>query len=317
MNEKLSQVLALSGGVGGAKLALGLSHTVRAEDLCVAVNVGDDFQYLGLVISPDLDAVLYTLSGVADPQQGWGRADESWQFMAEIERLGAESWFRIGDKDLAIHIERTRRLRRSESLSAIAEHFARRFGIASCVVPISNDSVRTILNTDNGVLDFQEYFVHQRCKPRVAEISFEGATTAHVTPKVLALLDDTELRAVVVCPSNPYLSIDPMLAIPGLRSALAKSKAPIVAVSPLIGKDCVKGPTAKIMRELGHEISCGSIVAHYKDLIDGIVVDAQDAGDMARLAIPFLAVPTFMNTLEDKVRLARHVLEFAESLRGK
>jgi len=307
-----SSVLALSGGIGGAKLVLGLEGVLPAGDLTVVVNTGDDFEHLGLAISPDIDTTLYTLAGLANPELGWGRADESWGCMQELERLGAESWFRLGDRDLAIHIERTRRLADGEPLADIVADFARRLSVASRVLPMSNDRVRTMVDTDEGTLAFQHYFVRRRCEPAVRAIRYEGAAQARPATDVSALLAG---EAVIICPSNPYLSIDPILAIPGWRSALKARATPIVAVSPLIGGAAVKGPTAKIMRELSIEVSPLAIARHYQGLIDGFVLDAVDATLAARFDVPVLVTNTLMRTVDDKKRLAREVLEFAATLR--
>jgi LPPG:FO 2-phospho-L-lactate transferase len=311
-----SAVLALCGGVGGAKLALGLQAVLAPGELRVVVNTGDDFEHLGLAISPDVDTTLYTLAGLANPELGWGRAQESWNFMTELERLGGESWFRLGDKDLAVHIERTRRLAAGESLGAIIADFAARLGVPSRVHPMSEDPVRTLLETDAGTLTFQDYFVRQRCMPAVQRIRYKGAAQAHPAAESLEALQSEALEAAVICPSNPYLSIEPILAIPGWRAALASCAAPVVAVSPLIGGQAVKGPTAKIMRELALEVSTQTIASHYFGLIDGLVVDPADAESATALSIPVLITPTLMRTIEDKARLARAVLEFARSLRG-
>jgi LPPG:FO 2-phospho-L-lactate transferase len=309
-------VLALCGGVGGAKLALGLQAVLAPGVLRVVVNTGDDFEHLGLAISPDVDTTLYTLAGLANPELGWGRAEESWNFMSELERLGGESWFRLGDKDLAVHIERTRRLSAGESLGAIIADFAARLGVPSHVHPMSEDPVRTLLETDAGTLTFQDYFVRQRCVPAVKRIRYKGAAQAHPAAEALEALQSEALEAVVICPSNPYLSIEPILAIPGWRAALASCPAPVVAVSPLIGGQAVKGPTAKIMRELALEVSTQTIASHYFGLIDGLVVDEADAESAAALSIPVLVTPTLMRTTADKARLAGAVREFASSLGG-
>ena len=245
------RVVALSGGVGGAKLALGLSRIMPPERLMVVANTGDDFEHLGLSISPDLDTMLYVLAGLDNPETGWGRRGETWTFMAALEALGGETWFRLGDGDLATHVERTRRLEAGETLSAIMADFARRLGIGARIVPMSDDPVRTRLDTGEGWLDLQDYFVRRRAEPAVRAVEFAGAATARPQPDILAALADPELRAVVICPSNPLISIGPILALPALRQALAACAAPVIAVTPLIAGRAVKGPTAKMMRELG------------------------------------------------------------------
>jgi LPPG:FO 2-phospho-L-lactate transferase len=310
-----ASVLALSGGVGGVKLALGLQGVLASGRLTVVVNTGDDFEHLGLAISPDIDTTLYTLAGLANAQFGWGRAEETWHFMGELERLGAESWFRLGDRDLAVHVERTRRLAAGEPLSAIVADFASRFGLATRVLPMTDARVRTLVETPGGTLSFQHYFVKHRCAPAVTRIRFEGAALARPPVAALQTLDRADLAAIVICPSNPYLSIDPILAVPGWREALSESRVPVVAVCPLIGGEAVKGPTAKIMRELGLETSAMTVAGHYAGLIRGFVLDEADAALAPHLGVPVRIAATLMRTSSDKERLAREVLSFARSLR--
>ncbi|MFG1426243.1 2-phospho-L-lactate transferase [Roseixanthobacter glucoisosaccharinicivorans] len=306
-------IVALCGGVGGAKLALGLEREFGAR-VSLVVNTGDDFEHLGLAISPDLDSVLYKLSGLSDEVRGWGRADESWNFMAALGEMGAETWFQLGDRDLALHVERTRRLRGGESLTQVTLSLCARLGIAARLLPMSDAPVRTLVHTDEGTLPFQRYFVERRCAPAVTGFTFEGAGVAQPTSEVLAALAAPDLRAVVICPSNPYLSIDPILAIPGLRAALAAVRAPVVAVSPIIGGQAIKGPTAKIMAELKVPATSAAIAAHYDTLIDGLVIDTADGDERARISTPVAAVPTLMKTADDSARLARDVLRFADAL---
>jgi LPPG:FO 2-phospho-L-lactate transferase len=307
-------VVALCGGIGGAKLALGLSHVVPGADLMLVANTGDDFEHLGLAISPDLDTIMYTLAGLDDPQRGWGRRNESWTFMAALEALGGETWFALGDGDLATHVERTRRLRAGEALSAIAADFCRRFGIAARLMPMTDDVVRTRLRTEEGRLDFQDYFVRRRCAPRVLEVIYDGAAAARAHADVLAALGDPRLRAVVICPSNPFLSIEPILAVPDLREAIARAAAPVVAVSPIIGGRAVKGPTAKMMSELGLEVSAAAVARRYRDLLDAYVLDGTDADAAGKLGIPVTVTNTLMTTLADRENLARDVLAGADAL---
>jgi LPPG:FO 2-phospho-L-lactate transferase len=239
-------VLALCGGIGGAKLALGLARTLGRGELTVLVNTGDDFDHLGLRISPDIDTVLYTLGGVADPERGWGRADETWNFMSAVRQMGGETWFQLGDRDLAMHVARTRYLRAGGILTDFVEDAARRLGIDARILPMTDDDVQTIVETDAGTLEFQRYFVEQRCRPEVRSLWFAGASRTRVSAAVSRAIFDA--RAIIICPSNPYLSIDPILAIPGVRTALLQTTAPIVAVSPIIGGAAVKGPTARSWR---------------------------------------------------------------------
>lgn len=311
------EVVALTGGVGGAKLALGLHRVLPPGALACIVNTGDDFVHLGLHVSPDLDTTLYTLAGCENPEQGWGRRDETWTFMRALEELGGETWFRLGDGDLALHVERTRRLAAGETLSAIMDDVRRRFGIASRLLPMSDDAVATRVHTPDAELPFQDYFVRLRAAPEVRAIGFAGAAQARASAALAEVLGSPRLRAIVVCPSNPYLSIDPILAVPGLAAALRAPGVPVVAVSPLIGGRAVKGPTAKIMRELGIEASNRAIAAHYGDLLDGLVIDESDCSAELPHGLPTRATRTLMKSLADREMLARATLEFAGHLRRR
>ena len=311
MSRSEGFVLALSGGIGGAKLALGLYRILPPGALMVAANTGDDFEHLGLAISPDIDTLLYTLAGLDNPELGWGRRDETWTFIKALDSLGGETWFNLGDGDLATHVERTRRLAAGESLSQIADDFRRRLGISARLLPMSDDRVRTRLRTAEGWLDFQDYFVRQRCRPVVREIAFAGADQARPQPNFLAALADKNLRAVVICPSNPFISIDPILSLPGIREALRACQAPVVAVSPIIGGKAVKGPTAKMMAELGLPVNAAAVARHYGELLDHYVADETDANEIGDLGLPVTVTRTFMLSLEDREALARVVLEAA------
>jgi LPPG:FO 2-phospho-L-lactate transferase len=307
-------VLALSGGVGGAKLALGLYRILPPDTLTVVANTGDDFEHLGLSISPDIDTLLYTLSGQSNVELGWGRQGETWTFMTALEKLGGEAWFRLGDGDLATHVERTRRLAAGETLSVIVDDFRRRFGIAAQLLPMSDDNVRTRLDTDEGWLDFQDYFVRLHCEPKVRRLEFAGSETARPHSNFLAALADPKLRAVVICPSNPFISIDPILSIAGVRDALRLCRAPVVAVSPIIGGKAVKGPTAKMMEELGSPVDAAAVAQHYRNLIDIYIADETDREAVAGLDIPTVLAPTLMVTLEDRETLAQIVLNAADRI---
>jgi len=309
-------VVALSGGIGGAKLALGLSRVLPPEDLLVVANTGDDFEYLGLSISPDIDTVMYTLSGLANPELGWGRRDETWSFMETLATLGGETWFRLGDRDLAVHVERARRLRAGESLTAITADLCARLGVACRVVPMSDDRVRTQVRTaEDGWIAFQDYFVRRQCAPVVRELAFAGAASARPQPDFLAALRDPRLCAVVICPSNPFISIEPILAVPGVRAALLDCGAPVVAVSPIIGGRAIKGPTAKMMQEMQLDVSAASVAWRYGDLLDGYIVDHADA-DVPVNGPRVFATATLMSTLADRDALARAALDAAAALRG-
>jgi LPPG:FO 2-phospho-L-lactate transferase len=308
-------VLALSGGIGGAKLGLGLYRVLPPGTLTVVANTGDDFEHLGLSISPDLDTLLYTLSGQDNPELGWGRRGETWNFMAALEALGGDTWFRLGDGDLATHIERTRRLKAGESLSAIMDDFRRGLGIAAPLLPMSDDRVRTRLRTPDGWLDFQDYFVRLRCEPVIDALEFAGAERAQPHPDFLAALADPDLRAVVICPSNPFISIDPILALTEVRDALRRCRAPVLAVSPIVGGKAVKGPTAKMMAELGLPVDAATPARHYRDFLDLYIADEEDAAAVAGLDLPVILTRTLMQSLADREALARTVLSAADRLR--
>lgn len=305
------RILALSGGVGGAKLLRGLYRILPPDSLAALVNTGDDFNYLGLDISPDIDTALYTLAGLAHPEQGWGRRDETWSFMCVLKELGGETWFALGDGDLALHVERTCRLASGRALSAIVEELAQSFGIHAQVVPMSDDAVATRVVTDEGELSFQDYFVRRHCEPVVRGLRFEGAGKARLPERAREAFASPDLEAIVIAPSNPWLSVDPLLAIPELRAALQSAKCPVVAVTPIVGGKAVKGPTAKIMAELGIAASALSIAQHYRNLIDGFVLDACDRELADRFDIPVEIVDTLMHTPEDCERVARAALTLA------
>ena len=304
-------VVALSGGIGGAKLALGLYRVLPPHALTVICNPGDDFDHLGLRICPDADTVLYTLAGIANPETGWGRIGETWTFMQVLAELGGETWFQLGDGDLALHVERTRRLAGGETWSHIAEDIACRLGVRARVVPVCDAAVCTVVKTPGGRLAFQHYFVRDRCEPAVTGFDFEGAEHARPCDAVLEALADRSLRCVVVCPSNPFISIDPILAVPGMRDAIRAAAAPVIGVSPIIGGSAVKGPTAKMMRELGLDVSNRGIEGHYGDIVDAWIIDSADATDATGFDRPVRVSPTLMRTDADKDTLARTVLGFA------
>lgn len=308
------KIVAICGGIGGAKLALGLYRMLPPGALTIIGNTGDDFTHLGLAISPDLDTVSYTLSGLADQTRGWGRGDESWNFMDAIRQLGGPDWFNLGDRDLALHALRSEGLRQGRTLTDITAEVVRGFGIAAMLLPMSDDPVRTMIATPDGWLAFQEYFVRERCAPRVVGVRYEGIERARANPAALAALADPATQAIIVCPSNPVLSIDPILAVPGMRAALAKAKAPVIAVSPLIGGQAVKGPTAEIMQEMGLGATAASVAAHYEDILDGFVLDEADAAEDGALSMPTRVTRTLMTTLEDRVALARFTIDFAAAL---
>jgi len=309
--------LALTGGVGGAKLALGLAQLLPPDQLAFVVNTGDDFRHLGLHISPDIDTLIYTLSGESNTETGWGRRGESWQFMDALAQLGGETWFRLGDRDMAMHIERTRRLSAGEPLTRVTAALASALGIRHRILPMSDDAVRTRVLTADGAMDFQHYFVREGCKPAITGVEFNGADSAIVNEEILVLLHDPQLAGVILCPSNPFVSIDPILSLPGMREELARCKAPVIAVSPVIGGAAIKGPTVKMMHELSVENSATWVAGHYGEFLDGFVIDLQDARLKAKIEAPGMAVmvaQTVMETLEDRVALARSCLQFLQQL---
>ena len=309
--------IAVSGGVGGAKLALGLEKIVQSQDLMVIGNVGDDFRHFGLHISPDIDTLLYTLSGKSDVEKGWGLANETWEFMSAMKELGGDTWFQLGDRDLATNVERTRRLQTGESLSEITDYFRRTFGIGAKIVPATDDQLRTIVETDIGVLNFQEYFVRERCNPRIHNLHFRGSESAFPQQELTKALRSKELQNIIFCPSNPLLSIDPILSIQGLKRAFADSGAKIVAVTPIVGGAAIKGPAAKNLRELGYPVSATTVAKHYQGMIHGFVLDKRDhqeAQQIEELGIAVLVTDTIMNDLEIKIQLAEKTLRFANSI---
>lgn len=307
------RVIALCGGVGGAKLALGLARLLPAERLTVVVNTGDDFDHMGLRVCPDLDTVMYTLAGQNNQAQGWGLADESWRLMERLVALGGDDWFQLGDLDLATHILRSHWLREGQSLTQVTARLAHSMGVATPLIPMSDDPVSTVVHTVDGrTLPFQHYFVRERCQPVVARLEFAGAAAARPHPLLLQLLADPATAGVVICPSNPYLSIDPLLQLPGVREALQGSAAPVVAVAPIVAGGAIKGPTAKIMSELGVPVTAAAVAQHYGDVLDGFVLDRQDAAqldDIAALGVTVAVEQTIMRTLEDRTGLAAATLQ--------
>ena len=298
------KIVALAGGVGGAKLAHGLANIMPPEDLTIIVNTADDFEHYGLYISPDLDTVCYTLSGLANPFTGWGRADESWLAIENAKRLGGPSWFKLGDRDLGTHLERTRRLKTGQTLSQVTLEFCKFWGIRTTVLPMSDQPVRTIVDTiEHGELSFQEYFVHRKCEPTVKGFRFEGVENAVASQVARDALDASD--AVVICPSNPWVSIDPILRV----IPIPQGKT-VIAVSPIIGGKAVKGPAAKMYTELGIEPSALAVVEHYCNILTGFVLDNIDVGLTGKISIPVLTTDTVMNTLKERTRLAKDMLHF-------
>lgn len=304
------KVVALAGGVGGAKLVDGLAMTLPPEDLTIVVNTGDDFEHLGLMICPDLDTVMYTLAGMADPVRGWGRAEETWHFLETLGVLGGPTWFRIGDRDLALHVERTRRLNRGDRLSDTTQHFSTVLNIDPMILPMSDQKVSTIVETPEGEIPFQEYFVAQTCEPRVVGIRFEGLAEALPAPGVLESIEEADL--IIVCPSNPWVSVDPILALVGVRKSLREKF--VIGISPIIEGKALKGPAAKMFTEMGFDPSALAVAKHYQDFLDGFVIDQLDSAlkiEIEALGLQVLITDSMMRSREDRSRLANQVLAFA------
>ena len=307
----MARYLAITGGVGGAKLGLGLAKILPAEDLVFAVNTGDDFEHLGLYVAPDLDTLTYTLAEISNQQTGWGRADETWHFMDALEKLGGETWFRLGDRDLALHVTRTQMLAAGKTLTEATAHVCERLGVAHPVLPMSDDPVRTTVHTAGGPLAFQHYFVRDRCEPAVQGFEFAGINQARLNPQIQACLEGPgKVDGIIICPSNPFVSVDPLLSIPGARQALTGAGVPIIAVSPIVGGAAIKGPTAKMMAELNVPASAGQIAHHYGELLSGLVLDTQDQHLHGTLETPTTVANTVMVTLQDRVDLGHTVLGY-------
>ena len=309
------KVLALAGGVGGAKLAAGLEAALPPGDLSVVVNTADDFDLWGLRICPDLDTIMYTLAGIANPETGWGVEDESFATLGMLARYGEDTWFKLGDRDLATHVLRTAKLRSGEPLTRITADLSGALGVESAMLPMCDEPVATVLDTPDGPLEFQEYFVRRRQRDEVLGMRLRGVAEARPTEAVLGALGGADL--VVLCPSNPVVSIGPILAVPGMREALTSSSVPRVAVSPIVGGRALKGPADRMLASLGHEVSAAGVARMYEGLVDGIVIDRVDKGESSRieaLGMRVLATAAIMRDQSDRTRLAREVLEFGAAL---
>jgi LPPG:FO 2-phospho-L-lactate transferase len=304
------KVVALAGGVGGAKLAHGLTLVLPADSLTVVVNTGDDFEHLGFHISPDVDTVMYTLAGLANPETGWGLAGETWSFLEALGRLGGETWFRLGDRDLATHVARGRRLKAGQTLTEVTQALCAALGVGPAVLPMSDERLRTLVQTDEGVLGFQEYFVRRQCRPRVAGFVFEGVDHAQPTPQVVQALAAADL--IIFCPSNPFVSLGPILALSGVKDLVRARLA--LAVSPIVGGQALKGPAGKMLAELGLESSAVAVARYYAGLLQGFVLDTLDASLSAELrgqGLRVLVTDTIMRSEAGRAHLAQQVLDFA------
>ena len=313
----MTRLLALTGGVGGAKLGLGFASILSSDELAFVVNTGDDFEHLGLRISPDLDTLMYTLSGEANAEQGWGRRGESFQFLDALAQLGGEAWFRLGDRDLAVHVHRSALLRAGNSLTAATAQLNGALGIRHAVFPMSNDPVATIVHTQDGPLAFQHYFVRDRCAPTVTGFHFEGAELADLNGALIDWLDAHPVDGIVICPSNPFVSVDPILAVPGMCDLLRRTTAPIIAVSPIVKGMALKGPAAKMMDELEVPRTATAVAQHYGELLDGFVLDSADAdlrSEIEALGVLTHVTNTVMLSLPDRIQLAEQCIAFIDRL---
>ena len=309
------RVCALAGGVGGAKLSAGLQEALAPGDLSVVVNTADDFDPWGLRVCPDLDTVMYTLAGVANPETGWGLAGESFAFLEALAGYGEDAWFKLGDRDLATHVLRTQKLREGETLTGATESLARALGLPGPILPMCDEEVSTMLKTPAGLLEFQEYFVRRRQRDEVLGVDLVGIEASRPTGAVLEAVSGADV--IVFCPSNPVVSLGPILSVPGMRDALAAATAPKVAVSPIVGGKALKGPADRMLRSLGHEVSSAGVAALYEGLLDGMVVDRADEGqrgDIEALGMRVLSTDAVMHDPPDRARLAREVLEFGAGL---
>lgn len=309
-----NKYLALSGGVGGAKLVVGLAQLLSPDQLTIVCNTGDDFDHYGLRICPDLDSVMYALADRNNETQGWGLADESWRVLDQLAAIGGENWFKLGDLDIATHLLRSECLRRGETLSTATQKLCAGFGVQHHVVPMSDAAVATIVETESGDLSFQHYFVREQCKPAVHGFYFRGIENAKPHADLLQPLLDNSIDAVIICPSNPFVSIDPILQLPGVRAALQNTAVPVIAVSPIVGGNAIKGPAAKMLRELNYASSAFAVAEYYRDIIDGFVIDLVDADQadaIAELGIAVHVTASVMKAQQDRVRLADEVLRFA------
>ncbi len=303
-------IVALAGGIGGSKLLAGLARRLPADQLTILGNTGDDIELFGLRICPDLDTITYTLSGHCNPATGWGLRNDSFRCLKEIRRLGGEDWFQLGDRDLATHIFRSWLLGKGVRLSEVTRRICAAWGVRQRLLPMSDSHAPTFLVTDRGRLHLQEYLVREKAKLVVKEVDLSAAVKARLTPEIPDSVQ--QARAVIVCPSNPLISIGPILAVAGMRELLAKCKATVIAVSPIVANDSLKGPSAKMMRELGYEVSAAGVAAMYRGFVDCLVLDRSDAALASRiedLGMDAWSTATVMKSEEDKDRLADFILE--------
>lgn len=312
-----SAIVALAGGVGGAKLVVGLAGVSVPEEITAVVNTADDLEFCGLHVSPDLDTVMYTLAGLANPEQGWGVVSDTTQVLDMLKLYGYPTWFHLGDRDIGTHLLRRELLREGYSLTEVTDRLCRALGVRTTILPMSNEPVRTKVLTEQGELDFQDYFVAKRAGVPIVGVRFDGIEDARPSQEVLTTL--ATARLVVFCPSNPFVSLGPILELPGIKEAIRSVPGPKVAVSPIVGGQALKGPAAKMMRELGEEPSATGIARRYVGLVDGFVLDERDRNEMAAvmdMGLSVLVTDTIMDSSKKKVQLASEVIDFSKTLRG-
>jgi LPPG:FO 2-phospho-L-lactate transferase len=304
-------VTALAGGIGGSKLLLGLANVMPAENITIIANTGDDIELFGLRICPDIDTITYTLAGVINDETGWGLRGDTFECLRWLSRYGEPSWFNVGDRDFATHIFRTNQLRSGSSLTDVTNNIRGSLGVRSVILPMTDGYTPTRIDTDEGEMHFQEYFVRRRCQPRVLGINFDNIALAEPAPGVVSAI--LEADAVIICPSNPFISIGPILAVPGVRDALRKTRATVAAITPIIGGKALKGPLSEMLRDLGHEVSARGVAAFYRDFVNLFVLDETDAelqGGVRELGQRVLLTDTIMTTIETKKQLARKVIQW-------
>lgn len=308
--REIMKMTAIAGGVGAAKFLSGLVRVLPPEEITVVVNTGDDFRWMGLYICPDLDTITYTLAGLDNPVTGWGIRDETYHCLDRLRALGCETWFALGDRDLATHVYRTGRIKQGDSLTEITASLSRRNGVAACILPMTDSPVPTMIHTEEGTLAFQDYFVRRNCQPQVRGFTFEGIENAHPAPGVLRAFQESD--AIIVCPSNPFVSIGPILAVPGIQDALRESPATILAVSPIVAGEAIKGPAAAMMRQLGFEASASGVASLYRDFADVFVLDRRDESQresISALGLQVCSADTIMSHEASRVALANSILE--------
>ena len=308
----MKSVVALAGGVGGAKLALGFSHILGSEELTVVVNTADDDRFYGLHVSPDLDTVLYTLAGVSNAEMGWGLAGESFRTLERLKEYGVDAWFNLGDLDLATHLYRTKMLEEGKTLSEVCQQLAKSLGVEHKILPVTDSPIKTMVETQDGIMSFQEYFVKNRCEPIVKSIDFNGSSNCTVTPGVRRAVLNMDL--LVFCPSNPFVSIAPILSVPGFKEMIESFSGKSIGVSPIVGGEAIKGPAAKMLKELGHDVSPVGVARQYVGLCNAFIIDEKDADlkqEIESLGMNVFVTQTIMETDQDKKRLAEYILEIS------